>query len=217
MFTGLVQDLGLVESREVNADGARLRVRTRLGAELEPGDSIAVDGACLTAVECDDEGFSADVMRQTLSLTTLGGLEPGARVNLEPAARLGDRLGGHLVQGHVDGVAEVSELREDGIALRLEAIFPPALTANVIDQGSVTLNGVSLTITRVSPPDPGGTNRLEVSLIPETRERTNLGSAKVGTRLNMECDVIARYLDRYIQTRLRALHKEDPEPWKPDG
>ena len=217
MFTGLVQDLGLVESREVNADGARLRVRTRLGAELEPGDSIAVDGACLTAVECDDEGFSADVMRQTLSLTTLGGLEPGARVNLEPAARLGDRLGGHLVQGHVDGVAEVSELREDGIALRLEAIFPPALTANVIDQGSVTLNGVSLTITRVSPPDPRGTNRLEVSLIPETRERTNLGSAEVGTRLNMECDVIARYLDRYIQTRLRALHKEDPEPWKPDG
>lgn len=199
MFTGLIEDLGQLEARDDRAEGSELRIKSRLGAQLEPGDSIAVNGACLTATEVAAEGFVAEVMNQTLSLTALGRLKSGDAVNLELAAQLGDRLGGHLVQGHVDGVAEVVGVEPDGFARRIRIAFPAHLSRYLIPQGSVTLNGVSLTVASISAPgeEPAW---LEVSLIPETLERTNLGTAESGTLLNMECDVIARYVERLTQT-----------------
>lgn len=215
MFTGLIQDMGRVESLEENAEGLLLRVGTRLGGELEPGDSIAVDGACLTAVEPAPESFTAEVMRQTLDFTTIGELEPGASVNLEPAAKLGDRLGGHLVQGHVDGVATVDSRRDDGFARRLRVTIPAPLAAYVVAQGSVTLNGVSLTVAGNSEQHIGAP-WFEVSLIPETLERTNLGDAEPGSRLNFESDLIAKYVERLLEARPSiAEHRGSTEEWKP--
>jgi riboflavin synthase len=216
MFTGLVEDLGRLEAREDGAEGTRLRVRTRLGAELKPGDSIAVNGTCLTATVADAEGFTADVMNQTLAVTALNGLAAGDQVNLELAARLGDRLGGHLVQGHVDGVGEVIEVRPDGFAKRLRVAVPRELAAYMIEHGSVALNGVSLTISDLSPLSEEPT-WIEVSLIPETQERTNLGSAEAGTRLNVECDMIARYAERLNEARASSTERDkETRPWKPD-
>lgn len=207
MFTGLVEDLGQLEARQDGTEGSRLRIKSRLGAELTPGDSIAVNGACLTATEVDDTGFSVEVMNQTLALTALGRLAVGDPLNLELAAQLGDRMGGHLVQGHVDGVVEVSKVEADGFARRLRVDLPPELARFTIDQGSVTLNGVSLTIAALSRPgsEPAW---LEVSLIPETLERTNLGTAAPGTLLNMECDVIARYVERLSQMPLPQPNRD---------
>jgi riboflavin synthase len=199
MFTGLVEDLGQLEAREDGSEGSRLRIKSRLGAELALGDSVAVNGACLTATEVDETGFSVEVMNQTLALTALGDLKVGDALNLELAAQLGDRMGGHLVQGHVDGVVEVMSVQTDGFARRLRVKLPAQLARYTIDQGSVTLNGVSLTIAALSPPD-AEPSWLEVSLIPETLQRTNLGTAEPGTVLNMECDVIARYVERLSQT-----------------
>lgn len=219
MFTGLVEDLGRLEAREDGADGTRLRIRTRLGAELEPGDSIAVNGTCLTATEADACGFSTEVMNQTLTVTALARLAEGDPVNLELAARLGDRLGGHLVQGHVDGVGQVTEVRPDGFARRIRVSVPRPLAVYMIEHGSVTLNGVSLTISALSPvsAEPPW---LEVSLIPETQERTNLGAAEAGTLLNVECDMIARYAERLNEARASTTAStasdKETRPWKPD-
>lgn len=193
MFTGLIADIGVVERIDGSAGGARISVRTTLGAELSAGDSIAVDGACLTAATANPDGFEADVMNQTLSLTGLAEAEPGARVNLEPALRASDRLGGHIVQGHVDGRGEVSSVREDGIARRIEVRLPEGLERYVVEHGSIALDGVSLTVAGV------GRDRLEVSLIPETLERTTLGEAGPGRRLNVEVDLLARYAERLVQ------------------
>src|SRR5665811_453329 len=183
MFTGLIQDVGTVESVDSGAAGARIRIATSLGSEISPGDSVAVNGACLTAT---------DAMNQTLELTALDGLEPGSRVNLEPAMRASDRLGGHIVQGHVDGVGEVRSVEEDGFAERLRVALGPELLRYAIPQGSIALNGVSLTIAAL------GEDWLEVSLIPETLERTDLGGAEPGRKLNVECDVVARYVERLV-------------------
>ncbi len=146
MFTGLVKDIGEVVAVDRDGAGARVRVRSQLAGELRAGDSISVSGACLTAAEAADGHFAADVMNQTLSVTTLGELEPGARVNLEPALRAGDALGGHIVQGHVDGVAEVVSTADDGIARRLRLRLPDGLERYAVEHGSITLAGVSLTI-----------------------------------------------------------------------
>src|SRR5262249_48082144 len=140
------QDVGAIASRESGADGARLRITTGLGAEIALGDSIAVSGACLTAVAADPDGFETEVMNQTLAVTALRRLAPGARVTLELAARAGDRLGGHIVQGHVDGVVAVLSVAEDGFARRLRVGLPAELARYVIDKGSVALAGVSLTV-----------------------------------------------------------------------
>jgi riboflavin synthase len=190
MFTGLIQDVGRVESVERGSDGARIRVSTSLAAEIGSGDSVAVDGACLTATAVDAGGFEAEAMNQTLALTSLGGLEPGDRVNLEPALRASDRLGGHVVQGHVDGIGEVIEVADDGFARRLRVALAPELLRYAVARGSIALDGVSLTIADL------GDSWAEVSLIPETLERTNLGEAAIGRRLNVECDVIAKYVER---------------------
>ncbi|MFT3862948.1 MAG: riboflavin synthase [Solirubrobacterales bacterium] len=193
MFTGLVQDIGSVESVEGGADGARLRIATKkLAGQIGLGDSIAVNGVCLTATEADAGGFATEAMNQTLDVTVIGALEPGSRVNLELATRADERLGGHIVQGHADGSGRVTEVAEDGFARRLRVEIPPELLRYVVDKGSVALNGVSLTVATL------GDAWVEVSLIPETLERTNLGDAVPGTPLNVEVDVVAKYVERLL-------------------
>ncbi len=193
MFTGLIADLGTVRSIEASEEGARISIGTTLAPELGSGDSVAVNGVCLTVAGLDEGGFEADVMNQTLSLTSLAGLEPGTRLNLEPAMRAGDRFGGHIVQGHVDGVGEIAAIAADGIARRVEVGVPEPLQRYVVEHGSIALNGVSLTVSALT--DSG----LEVSLIPETLERTTLGAAEVGAPINLEVDLIARYAERLLQ------------------
>jgi riboflavin synthase len=192
MFTGLVQDIGSVASVEGGTEGARLRIATRLGPEIGLGDSIAVNGVCLTATEADASGFATEAMNQTLEVTVIGALVPGARVNLELATRADERLGGHIVQGHADGSGRVLEVSEDGFSRRVRVELPAELLRYVVDKGSVALNGVSLTVATL------GDSWVEVSLIPETLERTNLGGATPGDRLNVEVDVIAKYVERLL-------------------
>ena len=192
MFTGIVKELGEVESVESSADGARLRIRAELAKELAEGDSVAVNGACLTATAVGADSFDADAMHQTLELTTLGSLGPGSRVNLELPLRAEDRLGGHLVQGHVDGAATVAEISDDGFAKRIRVELPPELLSYVVEHGSIAIEGVSLTVAALTDA------AVEVSLIPETLERTTLGSLAPGDRVNVECDVLARYVARQL-------------------
>lgn len=193
MFTGIVRELGTVEAADGGRAGARLRIGAALASELRPGDSVSVSGACLTAAAVNGQTFDADVMSQTLALTTLGELERGDRVNLELPLRPTDRLGGHIVQGHVDGVGRVAASSEEGIARRLRVELPEELLPLVVERGSVALSGVSLTVAAL------GEGWVEVSLIPETLERTTLGAAETGDRLNVECDVVARYARRLLR------------------
>jgi riboflavin synthase len=192
VFTGLIEDVGTVAELEAGEDGARLRIATRLAGELEPGDSVAVNGVCLTATGADRAGFEAEAMNQTLRLTSLGPLAPGDRVNLELAIRAGDRLGGHFVQGHVDGTAEVTEAEDDGFARRLRLRLNSGLVGLVVERGSIALDGVSLTVSGL------GGDWLEVSLVPETLHRTNLGEAAPGRKLNVECDLVGKYVQRLM-------------------
>jgi len=193
MFTGIVKELGSVESVERTADGARLRIGAGFASQLAEGDSVAVNGVCLTAAALADGAFEADAMNQTLALTNLGELEAGARVNLELALRAGEPLGGHIVQGHVDGVGEVAAVEPDGFARRVRVRLPEGLRPYVVEHGSITLNGVSLTVAALLA------DGVEVSLIPETLERTTFGAAVAGDRVNVEVDVIARYVERLMQ------------------
>jgi riboflavin synthase len=192
VFTGLIQDVGTVESVDVGSDGARLRIATALASQIEPGDSVAVNGVCLTATAVDAGGFATEAMNQTLDVTALGEIDGGARVNLEPAMKASDRLGGHIVQGHIDGVGEVDSIEQDGFAKRLRVGLDPALLRYAIDKGSISLDGVSLTIAEL------GDSWLVVSLIPETLERTSLGEAEPGRKINVECDVIAKHVERLM-------------------
>jgi riboflavin synthase len=192
LFTGIVREIGRVEKLERGGDGARLRVGAALADELGLGDSVSVAGACLTVAEREDGVFAADVSNQTLELTTLGELEEGAAVNLEPALRAGDSLGGHLVQGHVDGAGEVTEVRPDGDSIRLTVALVPELARYIVEHGSITVDGVSLTVAGLSE------GSFEVALIPETLSRTTLGAAKPGDRVNLEVDVIGRYVERLL-------------------
>lgn len=192
MFTGLIGEVGRVERIDRSGDGVRLRIAARLAAELAQGDSVAVNGVCLTAAATGDGAFEADVMNQTTSVTTIGGLAEGDEVNLEPALRASDRLGGHIVQGHVDAVAEVADVAEDGIARRLTVSLPEELTPLVVERGSIALDGVSLTVAEIAAAGP------QVSLIPETLERTTLGALGPGDSVNVECDVVARYVQRMV-------------------
>jgi riboflavin synthase len=192
MFTGIVKEMGLVEAIESSDDGARLRISAGIASELGAGDSVAVNGACLTATTVGEGDFTADVMHQTLSLTTLGELEGSSPVNLELPLRPTDRLGGHVVQGHVDGTATVADLSADGFAKRLRLELPKELLPYVVERGSIAIEGVSLTISALDG------SVVEVSLIPETLERTTLGDLEVGDRVNVECDVLARYVRRQM-------------------
>ncbi|MDX6662015.1 MAG: riboflavin synthase [Solirubrobacterales bacterium] len=192
MFTGLIADVGELAAVEAGGDGARLRVTTGLAGQIEPGGSVAVNGVCLTAAEVAEDGFSAEAMNQTLSLTALGALGAGDRVNLELALRASDRLGGHVVQGHVDGTGEVLALSGDGFARRLSIAAPAELLELVVERGSIAVDGVSLTVSALAA------DSVEVSLIPETLERTTLGGLKPGQQVNIECDVLAKYVRRLI-------------------
>jgi riboflavin synthase len=192
MFTGLIEDIGAVDTLERTTEGARLRISSQLAADLSLGDSIAVNGCCLTATAVDGDHFEIEAMNQTLDVTALSAIEQGSRVNLELAMKVGDRLGGHIVQGHVDGVATVASVEDDGFARRVRVTLPAQLLLYVVDKGSITLNGVSLTVAEV------GDSWAEVSLIPETLERTNLGDLAPGDRLNVECDVVAKYVERLV-------------------
>jgi len=195
MFTGIVKELGRVEAVERSEAGVRLRVGASFAGALREGDSVAVDGACLTAVELSSQAFAADVMNQTLSLTTLGELEAGSPVNLEPPLLAGEPLGGHIVQGHVDGAGEVASVVEDGFARRLRVRLPGGLERYAVEHGSITLAGVSLTVAALAE------DWIEVSLIPETLERTTLGDVAEGDRINLELDVLARYVERLLGFR----------------
>ncbi len=193
MFTGIVREVGEVEAMERTEAGARLRVRAALAAELAEGDSVSVSGACLTVAAASDGSLEADVMNQTLSLTTLGLLGAGRRVNLEPSVRAGEPLGGHLVQGHVDGTGTVEEVRDDGFARRLAVAMPAGLRRYVVEHGSIAVDGVSITVAGLTE------DGFEVSLIPETLERTTLGGLAEGAAVNLEVDLIARYAERLMQ------------------
>jgi riboflavin synthase len=190
MFTGLVAGTGAVESLDRDGDGVRLRVRTELAGELAPGDSIAVNGVCLTAVDPDGQGFSADVMEETLRRSSLGPLARGDEVNLELPLRAGDRLGGHMVQGHVDGTGSVEAVSDDGFARVVRIGAPAALLRYVVEKGSIAVDGVSLTVSAVEA------DGFEVSLIPETLERTTLDAAEPGRVVNLEVDVLAKYVEK---------------------
>jgi riboflavin synthase len=190
MFTGLVADKGTVEAIERDGTGARLRVRTRLAAELTGGESIAVNGVCLTARDPDAGSFAADLMAETLERSSLGPLAEGDEVNLELPVRAGDRLGGHIVQGHVDGTGSVESVDRNGFARVVRVATPPDLLRYVVEKGSIAVDGVSLTVAEV---DDSG---FSVSLIPETLERTTLGSAAPGRRVNLEVDVLAKYVEK---------------------
>ncbi|MGI9538903.1 MAG: riboflavin synthase [Miltoncostaeaceae bacterium] len=193
MFTGLVQELGSLASVRPVDGGARLAFRAPgTAAELSVGDSVAVSGACLTAVEVSDEGFVVDAVAETLRRTTLGALTGGDVVNIEPAMRLGDRLGGHIVQGHVDAVARVLDAREEGESVVLLLGPPEALGRYVVVKGSVALDGVSLTVSAVVE---GG---FEVTLIPHTMEVTTLGPERMGQDLNLEVDALAKYVEALV-------------------
>lgn len=203
MFTGLIADVGRVTEVSPSADGYRFTVETALADRIATGDSVAVNGACLTATEVEGSRFSVDAMNQTISLTSLSELEPGAGVNLELALAAGDRLGGHLVQGHVDGVGEVLGSEDDGFSVRLKFSLPEGFGRYVIPQGSITVEGVSLTVTDCTDA------WVEVALIPETRERTTLGELGSGRKVNLECDVIARYVERMVSPYAEGV--EDPD------
>jgi riboflavin synthase len=216
MFTGLIADLGSVLAVERDGDGATLRIGTALAAELGVGDSIAVNGVCLTATHVvgDGEGtpacasgagpgersagassgeFEAQAIHETLERSTLGALAPGDAVNLELALRPDGRLGGHIVQGHVDGVGAIAQLREEGFSRVVAVDADPELLPYVVRKGSIAVDGVSLTVSALR--EAG----FEVSLIPETLQRTTLGRAVVGQAVNLEADILAKHVQRLLQ------------------
>jgi riboflavin synthase len=193
MFTGLVQQLGTLTSLE----GGRLSVTAALAGEIAVGDSVAVNGACLTATGVTPGSFTADVMDETLRRTTLGALRPGDPVNLELPLRAADRLGGHFVQGHVDGVGSIAAVQDEGFSRLVEIEADPGLMRYVVEKGSIAVDGVSLTVASLAEGTFG------VSLIPETLERTTLGRASPGDSVNLEVDVLAKYVERLVGATAR--------------
>jgi riboflavin synthase len=194
LFTGLVEEVGRVVAMDGGPDGARLAIRAPLVREgLAIGDSVSVNGACLTAVALDGDGFAVDCAPETMRRTSLGALAPGDGVNLERALRVGDRLGGHMVQGHVDGTGEVLAARPEGESVVLEIGAPSAVLRYVVEKGSVAVDGVSLTIAARLP------DRFAVALIPHTMAATTLGPEAVGRRVNLEADVVAKYVEALVR------------------
>jgi riboflavin synthase len=190
MFTGLIEAVGELVERKPTAGGFRLRIATALAPELAPGDSIAVNGVCLTVILAERDEIHADVGPETVRVTTLGWLSPGAQVNLERPLRADGRFGGHFVQGHVDAVGHVEELRADADFHWLTVSFPPHLAPLLVHKGSVAVDGISLTVAGF------GADRFDVQLVPFTMDHTNLGRARVRDRVNLECDMIGKYVVR---------------------
>jgi len=195
MFTGLVGELGVLASFERDEQGAQLEIATALAAQLREGDSVAVNGVCLTATLVGAGVFRAQAMRETLQRSALEGLQVGSQVNLELPLRAEDRLGGHVVQGHVDGTATVRALREEGFSRVLELACEQGLLRYLVEKGSVALDGVSLTVSALLA------DGFCVSLIPETLERTTLGSLREGAAVNVEVDILAKHVERLLAAR----------------
>ena len=196
MFTGIVQEVGEVEEVQSAENGARIIVRMPvLAPEVGMGDSVAVNGTCLTAVELGSERIAFEAMGETLARTTTGALAAGSAVNLEPALRPTDRMGGHVVQGHVDAVGEVTGIRADGIAKVIEIAAPPAVLRYVVEKGSIAVNGVSLTVSSVDD------RAFEIWLIPHTCEVTTFGGTQVGDTVNLEVDIYAKYVEKFAADR----------------
>jgi riboflavin synthase len=193
MFTGIVQSLGRIERVDRGDDGVRITIASDLADQIDAGESIAISGVCLTALPTGTGSFRADVMNETLARSSLVDAEQGTDVNLELPLRPSDRLGGHIVQGHVDGVGTVVSVADDGFARKLEVEAPQQLLRYAVVKGSITIDGVSLTVAELKE------GSFTVSLIPETLKRTTLGQARAGTRVNLEVDVLAKYVERLIQ------------------
>ena len=199
MFTGLVEATGTVVDVAQEPDGVRLTVASEAVApQLSEGDSVTVNGVCLTATRVDAGGFAADVMAETLRRSSLGPLEPGSEVNLELALRAADRLGGHIVQGHVDGVGEVESVTPEGIAHTVRIAAGPEILRYVVEKGSIAVDGVSLTVAGVDR------DAFVVGLIPETLDRTTLGSLAPGRRVNLEVDILAKYVEKLLSPSVEA-------------
>jgi riboflavin synthase len=190
MFTGLVETVGEVLERQVTAGGVRLRIASTLENELTVGDSLAVNGVCLTVIAAEDAGVHADVGPETLRVTTLGGLARGSLVNLERPLRADSRFGGHFVQGHVDAVGFIEDLHAEADFTWLTVSFPAPLAPYIVPKGSIAIDGISLTVAGL------GADRFEVQLIPHTLEHTNLHKAQIGDRVNIECDIVGKYVVR---------------------
>jgi riboflavin synthase len=200
MFTGIIEELGEVVEWRPTADAARLTVRGPLAvSDVGHGDSISVSGVCLTVVDTGEDWFTADVMAETIAMSTLATVTAGSRVNLERAARVGDRLGGHIVQGHIDGTSTVVSVTEGSAWRVLRFSLAPDLAALVVRKGSIAVDGVSLTVSAV-----GVSDWFEVSLIPETLAATTLGLAAVGDRVNIETDILARHVARLAEVTSAA-------------
>lgn len=197
MFTGLIEEVGRLETRRLLENGARVRIRSvRLWRELELGDSICVNGACLTVVERRQEVFEADVSEESLKRTTLGQLEQGAAVNLERAITLASRLGGHLVLGHVDGIGRATGIERRGGGSVFEFDYPPELDPYLVEKGSIAVDGISLTISSLRE------GRFGVAVIPQTLQDTNMTGLKIGDAVNLETDIIGKYVSSLMQKGL---------------
>lgn len=193
MFTGLIEAVGEVSEMAPSTAGFRLRLTTPIAREIAPGDSVAVNGVCLTAVSCDGTAIHADVSPETLRVTALGSLRPGALVNLERPLRADARLGGHFVQGHVDATGTLEDIRQDGDSFWLTFSYPALLAPYFVRKGSIAVNGISLTVADVDD------RRFDVQIIPYTWEHTNLRLAKRGDVVNLECDILGKYVVRVAE------------------
>lgn len=194
MFTGLIEEIGVVKAVERTAGGARLQVACTFAGELSHGDSVAVDGACMTAVALENGLFAADVSTESLARTTLGELRAGSKVNLERSLAVGQRLGGHFVLGHVDAVGRIAKVSGLGDARRYDIEFPSDLAGLLVEKGSITVDGISLTVNEISE------RSFWVAIIPETQHATTLGVRKAGDRVNLEGDVLGKYVLRALAT-----------------
>lgn len=204
MFTGIIESLGKVESLQSVGGDVRLRIQTDLDmSDVHLGDSIATNGICLTVIEWGDNWYAADVSRESLNRTTLGNWKVGQRVNVEKAMLPTTRFGGHIVSGHVDGVGEINVVREDARSIYYEVTAPTELAKYLAEKGSVTVDGISLTINHLRG------NILSLNLIPHTAERTNIGTWQVGSKVNLEVDVLARYIERLLLGDKAAEQKTD--------
>ena len=204
MFTGLVAELGTVQRLARQGNSYHLTVGAqKVLQNLKIGDSVAVNGACLTVVRMDDSGFTADVMPETVRLTNIGSLQPGSRVNLERTLRLCDGLDGHIVSGHVEGLGTISEQRPEGIAVVVTIATPPELLKYIIKKGSIAIDGISLTVTEVTD------TSFSVSLIPHTAKETKHSNKKVGDSVNLETDILGKYVERMLTWQQKPEGKAD--------
>jgi riboflavin synthase len=197
VFTGIVEEIGIVEAIDPLDQASRIRIRGPIvTSDVQPGDSISVNGVCLTVVDPAEGTFAADVMAETLSRSSLAAIEVGAAVNLERAARVDSRLGGHIVQGHVDGIGHISGIQQQENWTLMTIELPHELSRYLVEKGSITVDGVSLTVVSVTP------HEFVISLIPTTLAETTLGSKSMGDTVNLEVDVIAKYVEKMLEGRV---------------